>query len=298
MGLYDYRARYYDPALGRFISPDPIVPEPGNPQALNRYGYVNNNPLRYTDPSGHALTCGWGEGGCESLPPPPPHYSPSAANTQALWILTSWFFEIGPEEQWYGPESPFTQILMHHVGVQRVREEWAAAGYPLAFPAPGEFRTFRIEETASTPLGAYVQENVRMLLSFGGFGSPTPEGPINPLGGILGSYDVQITNLGDGTALFLVKNETDWASGTRIPGQPYFFLPGLERSETDVFINLALTADIFLLPTIVAAPETIPVVLALNRGAWELSKAVPGGWGGFGGTMTQYYYWIERIPGQ
>jgi len=52
-GLYDYRARYYHPALGRFISADPLVPEPGNPQALNRYAYVTNNPLRYTDPSGH-----------------------------------------------------------------------------------------------------------------------------------------------------------------------------------------------------------------------------------------------------
>jgi RHS repeat-associated protein len=55
IGLYDYGARFYDPALGRFISADPIVPKPGNPQALNRYSYVYNNPLRYTDPSGHWL---------------------------------------------------------------------------------------------------------------------------------------------------------------------------------------------------------------------------------------------------
>ncbi|WP_347243018.1 hypothetical protein, partial [Thermogutta sp.] len=33
--------------------PDPLVPEPGNPQALNRYVYVTNNPLRYVDPTGH-----------------------------------------------------------------------------------------------------------------------------------------------------------------------------------------------------------------------------------------------------
>jgi len=55
IGLLDYRARYYDPVLGRFIQPDTIVPNPGNPQALNRYAYVYNNPLRYTDPSGHWL---------------------------------------------------------------------------------------------------------------------------------------------------------------------------------------------------------------------------------------------------
>ncbi|MBU0493197.1 MAG: RHS repeat-associated core domain-containing protein [Chloroflexi bacterium] len=53
IGLYDYGARFYDPALGRFISADTIVPGAGNPQALNRYSYVLNNPLRYRDPSGH-----------------------------------------------------------------------------------------------------------------------------------------------------------------------------------------------------------------------------------------------------
>ncbi|MCP4525479.1 MAG: RHS repeat-associated core domain-containing protein [Aestuariibacter sp.] len=52
-GLVFMHARYYHPALGRFVSADTIVPNLGNPQDLNRYAYVNNNPLRYTDPSGH-----------------------------------------------------------------------------------------------------------------------------------------------------------------------------------------------------------------------------------------------------
>jgi hypothetical protein len=50
-----YRARFYHPALGRFISADTIVPEPGQPQDFNRYSYVQNNPLRYIDPSGHRI---------------------------------------------------------------------------------------------------------------------------------------------------------------------------------------------------------------------------------------------------
>ncbi len=53
IGLYYFNARYLDPQLGRFTQPDTIVPEPGNPQALNRYSYVLNNPLRYTDPTGN-----------------------------------------------------------------------------------------------------------------------------------------------------------------------------------------------------------------------------------------------------
>ena len=51
-GLYYYKARYYDAALGRFIQPDPIVPDLYDPQALNPYSYALNNPLKYTDPTG------------------------------------------------------------------------------------------------------------------------------------------------------------------------------------------------------------------------------------------------------
>ncbi|HEY49203.1 MAG TPA: RHS repeat-associated core domain-containing protein [Dehalococcoidia bacterium] len=54
-GLYYYSARLYDPTIGRFISPDTLVPSPANPQAFNRYSYCLNNPLRYTDPSGHQM---------------------------------------------------------------------------------------------------------------------------------------------------------------------------------------------------------------------------------------------------
>jgi RHS repeat-associated protein len=52
-GLMYYRARYYAPGLGRFISADTIVPSPQNPQTFNRYSYVNNSPLNLIDPTGH-----------------------------------------------------------------------------------------------------------------------------------------------------------------------------------------------------------------------------------------------------
>ena len=52
-GLYYYGARYYDPEIGRFISPDTIISNPANPQSLNRYSYCLNNPLKYVDPTGH-----------------------------------------------------------------------------------------------------------------------------------------------------------------------------------------------------------------------------------------------------
>jgi RHS repeat-associated protein len=51
-GLIYLRARYYDPELGRFISPDSILGVLGDPQTLNAYVYVKNNPINYIDPSG------------------------------------------------------------------------------------------------------------------------------------------------------------------------------------------------------------------------------------------------------
>jgi len=44
----------YDPVIGRFVSEDSIVPDWDDPQALNRYAYVLNNPLAYIDPNGNA----------------------------------------------------------------------------------------------------------------------------------------------------------------------------------------------------------------------------------------------------
>ncbi len=50
--------------LGRWLSPDTIVPDPQNPQSLNRYSYAYNNPVNYTDPSGHMPTDGCVTEGC------------------------------------------------------------------------------------------------------------------------------------------------------------------------------------------------------------------------------------------
>jgi RHS repeat-associated protein len=53
-GLYYYGARWYDPALGRFAQADSIIPEATQgAQAWDRYAGMNNNPVKYTDPTGH-----------------------------------------------------------------------------------------------------------------------------------------------------------------------------------------------------------------------------------------------------
>jgi len=55
IGLYFYNVRFYDPYLNRFLSPDTIIPDQYNPIDWDRYSYARNNPIRYSDPSGHDI---------------------------------------------------------------------------------------------------------------------------------------------------------------------------------------------------------------------------------------------------
>ena len=48
------KARIYDANIGRFMSADTLIPDPTLSQDFNRYTYTRSNPLRYTDPTGHA----------------------------------------------------------------------------------------------------------------------------------------------------------------------------------------------------------------------------------------------------
>lgn len=52
-GLVYMGARFYDPQIGRFLSPDPVGFSDANPMQFNRYAYANNNPYRYVDPDGN-----------------------------------------------------------------------------------------------------------------------------------------------------------------------------------------------------------------------------------------------------
>ncbi len=62
IGLYDYGARWFDASLGQFTSADTLIPNPGNPQAWDRYAYVNNNAVKFVDPTGHMADQGGGGG--------------------------------------------------------------------------------------------------------------------------------------------------------------------------------------------------------------------------------------------
>ena len=53
-GLSYFGARWYSPAIGRFMAMDPVGVKAGNVHSFNRYAYANNNPYRYVDPDGRA----------------------------------------------------------------------------------------------------------------------------------------------------------------------------------------------------------------------------------------------------
>jgi RHS repeat-associated protein len=65
-GLVHTWARLYNPAIGRWLSPDPTVPNAYNGQSFNRYSYVLNNPLTLTDPLGLCANDP-GRGNCDTV---------------------------------------------------------------------------------------------------------------------------------------------------------------------------------------------------------------------------------------
>ena len=134
LGLYNYGARFYSTVLGRFLSPDPLVVAPGDPQMLDRYAYVRNNPLRYVDPTGLHLVivCGTGQN-CQGAP------NPRTIESYKLFVQLYWRLHEGVPlgdlgKKWsvfsayvaYG-FSPENQLAAGHVAFLSTAEDWKAA---------------------------------------------------------------------------------------------------------------------------------------------------------------------------
>jgi RHS repeat-associated protein len=104
VGLVHMNGRVYDPTLGRFLSPDPVMANPGDSQSINPYAYVGNRPLTTVDPSGMVgvevagnfvcgPVCGFAIGsalmtlqnflGAGNPPPPPPAMALPGQSAQA-----------------------------------------------------------------------------------------------------------------------------------------------------------------------------------------------------------------------
>ena len=91
--LVHMNGRVYDPAIGRFLSADPYVKSMDASQGWNRYSYVSNNPLAYTDPSGYADQR---PPNVQPVTPPPPPPPPDNVRTRVTWRFFFFYYDDDP----------------------------------------------------------------------------------------------------------------------------------------------------------------------------------------------------------
>ena len=155
IGIMYYNARYYSSVLGRFTSPDTMVPGISNSQNLNRFSYTLNNPINGTDPDGHVTKCMSADGlgykqGCNSskgpkkttirgrVVPATPAITQTTAITQNTSEYSDWnsdtssgCFKCHTAKSLGQTEATNEQLATARQNMQG----WAAAGYtPLLAP--------------------------------------------------------------------------------------------------------------------------------------------------------------------
>jgi RHS repeat-associated protein len=132
-GLDYFGARYYGSALGRFTSPDwSETPEPvphadlRDPQTLNLYGYIRNNPLSRNDPTGHCPPC-------------------------VVEVLESPVFQEAIEEATPYVSSATGALVGAWIGtrdsVQKAVSDFVTTG-PMASPDPGHYHAMAVADNA------------------------------------------------------------------------------------------------------------------------------------------------------
>ncbi len=279
IGLCFYRGRWYDVVLGRFVQADTIVPDPADPQDLNRYAYVRNSPLNYTDPSGHAICV---DEECSLVFHPVSgdiiRRGPGASywNQSGMGLFWDWYAEQGPETRYYGRNASMTQDLMNDEGMQEARETFYRNG--------GYLSPYGHRYPFSQPRQP-IREAVQWLSGEDSTG----------VGSVLGGYTVFMDDNNDGTVSIWVYNITSRESGSRLLGHG----PILETAPAEYWNQLLSALAEVLSGT--ASPgslrEVWPVSVFEDRtrgqtGPLPLPWVGPNGWGG---NVTQWYMWTEPL---
>ena len=129
-GLSYHRARYYDPALGRFLGPDPAPPALEDLRTLNPYLYASNNPVRFTDPLGLA----------------------NAADQLTEWLVKGGFWNAGGGPVNYNPNMHDAYGVTSRVGDHVVFGPAAAASYQAAISTAYHEWIHRMQNQRLVPL--------------------------------------------------------------------------------------------------------------------------------------------------
>jgi RHS repeat-associated protein len=195
-----FGARYYTSGMGRFMSPDwSDVPAPipyadeGNPQSLNLYSYVGNNPLSSIDEDGHSTDCGGGgdpsvvclvtrfwdwltSGSSDSntssnngdeAPPTPPSGSPHLINRNSANSNSS-FHNALP--QFMGGPDPCSLVDCNNLKVQQDVMPWGMTG-GLSQMVPGVMRMQLLAEVQNPTLRNIISDLYKAGSTFGDGGT-------------------------------------------------------------------------------------------------------------------------------
>ena len=208
--LYYYGARWFDPAAGRFVQPDTIIPQQQGVQAWDRYAYVNNNPVKYADPSGHCIPkqCGYTVDGTDGWVNP--NVDPIEDSASPFEVGEEWLLGIGPRRHVFTDGDYFTELLKQHAHIQDVKE---LIGQRLG---EGDYKSYRQDYYLGGLQGVpkYVKD-YSTLATFGKTGNLA----VTYLGSYELHYYVNIVNQKNGNAeiQFYVYNESTLASATHPP---------------------------------------------------------------------------------
>jgi len=138
----DYmHARYYDPQWGRFLLVDPSRDSAylEMPQSWNRYSYVMNNPLKYTDPTGRIFKCETitkDDGSTEQICSEEIEVDATDPKTTPRELGWEWLSGTGPRDRQFTDGDKMTEMLKRHPHVQEVARQVCDGALPPEDTAP------------------------------------------------------------------------------------------------------------------------------------------------------------------
>ena len=268
-------ARYYHARLGRFISADSIVPEPGNPQSFNRYSYVLGNPLRYTDPTGYfesdvELARYLGFGSAEDM------YNSDlwarwSQSDEWMAMIRSKEFDFGSVLVWESEDAVLQTMLLECDG--------KLALWSWGYPFPAELNEYSLNDVFASDRQALfhnpdptkgLEENYHPV-AYSGNGAAALPSPTFHYSGL--TEDVWANGSANGYVRVVVERKSDWiVGGLKIAGGTW----GAGKGAT------------LMVAGFLGAPETL---------GGSLLAVAPGGFLFMGGLAT-FGSGVKEVIGQ